>query len=460
MKEQTIQDFPLISSRQTEMAIIAGAISACELLPTARCCISEAHFNEDDTRSLWRLLCDMEDKRQPINASTVASKGVNVNLLGEILCSPDYPTYEDSMESYCANLRTATAKRKCYFDALELLRASSSAESDEAVLYAFAERIADDINEGNMDEDLISIDEAIEKFRGEIKAKKEGKVISVRSGFSKLDNETNGGFESDELIILAARPSVGKTAVALQMIRAAAEKSNPVAVFSLEMSNSALVRRMMTATGKALSYQLAAGVIDNVDFNNAARDLKGKPIHFCDTAFSLDSLVSKITRAYQRGKCKIAFIDYLGLINNASKGSNLYQQVTDTTRRLKLLAKKLHIPIVLLCQLNRSSSSDGRSPQLYDLRDSGSIEQDADIVLMLENPSKETMEALYPDLLAQYSENLNKLVLMWIRKNRRGQRDGAILLEATNSYTFFKEVGGEETEIPEEPTEAENDLPF
>jgi len=145
-----------------------------------------------------------------------------------------------------------------------------------------------------------------------------------------------------------------------------------------------------------------------------------------DFARDLRDIVSRVTVLNKQGLCDVAYIDYLGLIKQAQADSRapLYQQIADITGTLKATAKSLHIPIVLLCQLNREAAKQNKAPQLYNLRDSGSIEQDADVVLMLE----QTPGPKLPDLE------------VWVRKNRQGEKDFGILMRPNDNYTDFKEM--------------------
>jgi replicative DNA helicase len=164
---------------------------------------------------------------------------------------------------------------------------------------------------------------------------------------------------------------------------------------------------------------MARGEIEWTDFELASGEFASKPIYMNDVASTTDEIISRITLNSQMGKCDIAFIDYLGLIRMGGNAP-LYQAIAETTKRLKQTAKACGIPIVLLCQLNRTSASESRPPMMHDLRDSGSIEQDADIVLMLERNT---------------DDDEGKEVLMWVRKNRQGKA-GDIKVEIVGNDTF------------------------
>jgi len=257
----------------------------------------------------------------------------------------------------------------------------------------------------------------------------EGKPLRVPTGFTNVDWLTYGGFAKGNLVILAARPSVGKTAVMLQSARAAASLGIPVTVYSLEMTNLELAQRMACALAPIRQADIAQGSVDWSDFETASGKVAGLPMWLNDKAHTLDEIVAKITTAHRRGQCDAAYIDYLGLISFRNDQRSLYQQVSEATRRLKILAKECEIPVVLLCQLNRDMSRQGRAPQLHDLRDSGSIEQDADIVLMLERSLGDE-----PD------QGPSRTVNMYVRKNRQGRVGDCLTLEANESFTNFTET--------------------
>jgi len=252
-----------------------------------------------------------------------------------------------------------------------------------------------------------------------------GKRTRVPTGFKMLDYLTYNGFNAGNLVILSARPSVGKTAIMLQMAMSAVRAGFPAMIYSLEMTNQELAQRMIFSTGLVTPGQLARNEVNWDDLETANGQFNGMPLYLNDRARTLDEITANIVLNANQGRCKIAFIDYLGLIQSTNPRQPLYQAIAERTSRLKRVAKECRIPIVLLCQLNRNTESENRSPELYDLRDCGSIEQDADIVLMLERPNRELT-------------NLD--VNMWVRKNRQGKA-GAICVElrANETFTEFRQ---------------------
>jgi replicative DNA helicase len=224
---------------------------------------------------------------------------------------------------------------------------------------------------------------------------KKGELTGVSSGFKDLDALTFG-FQRQEMIILAARPSMGKTSLALNFAEAAAmpKKGEPAAVllFSLEMSSSQLALRMLCSRGRVNMKLLRDGLYPKNDpamqhLVEVADEFTKAPIFIDDSsAISIMQLRAKARRIHARHKLGFIVVDYLQLLSPTDPKVPREQQVAEASRGLKALAKELDVPVLVLSQLNRSSEKENRTPRLADLRESGSIEQDADVVLMLARP--------------------------------------------------------------------------
>ena len=224
---------------------------------------------------------------------------------------------------------------------------------------------------------------------------KKGELTGVASGFKDLDALT-WGFQRQEMIILAARPSMGKTSLALNIAEAAAmpKRGDPVGVliFSLEMSAAQLALRMLCSTARVNMKLLRDGLLSkNGDEQNrlvsTADEFSKAPIFIDDSsALSIMQLRAKARRIHARHKLGFIVVDYLQLLSPTDGRMPREQQVAEASRGLKSLAKELDVPVLVLSQLNRSSEKENRTPKLADLRESGSIEQDADVVLMLARP--------------------------------------------------------------------------
>ncbi|MBX3355382.1 MAG: replicative DNA helicase [Phycisphaeraceae bacterium] len=212
-------------------------------------------------------------------------------------------------------------------------------------------------------------------------------LTGVGSGFAQLDEMTSG-FQPGELIILAARPSMGKTALALNLIEAIASQGRPVVLFSLEMGRQQLVQRLLCAKGGIDSQRLRRSRLNGDDrhaLHIACDQLSTLPIHLDDTpALTLLQLRSKARRLKEKSKIEAIAIDYLQLMSSGTRNESRQLEISEISRGVKAMARELNVPVICLSQLNRASETrTGHRPLMSDLRESGSIEQDADVVMML-----------------------------------------------------------------------------
>ena len=445
----SISEYPLPDSLSTEIQIIADIISLPETLIEAERIITLDMFSDEKCRDAFSALRGMAKEGMIIDLPSAFGK-----IDRDLMQKGVIPMMQNtggalSVIQHYATLKDFFIKRKCYFKAIELLSGSVSSNISAGDLISqaseFAETLRKEIDTEKGTQHISAVlNELSEQVEETMKRKAEGKVLRVPTGFYTLDRATYGGFNSGNLVILAARPSVGKTAIMLQMAKAAAQSGKAVNLFNLEMTNTELAQRFLFSTELVTPVQMARGEIEWNLFESASAQFASKPIYLNDSASTIDEIVARITLNSQAGKCDIAFIDYLGLISMGTKAP-LYQAIAETTKRLKQTAKACKIPIVLLCQLNRASASENRSPMLYDLRDSGSIEQDADIVLMLERAST--------------SED-GRDVTMWVRKNRQGKAgDYNVDIEGNETFTAFRD---KDDPTPPPPTinDFDNDIPF
>jgi replicative DNA helicase len=246
-----------------------------------------------------------------------------------------------------------------------------------------------------------------------------------------LDGLTSG-FQQAELVVVAARPSMGKTAFCLNVAANAAAESHGVAIFSLEMSKESLVQRMLTATARVDSHRVRQGSLRDSDFTQLARAaglLQTYQIWIDDTpSITLLEMRSKARRLKIDNDLKLVIVDYLQLMRSPEYSENRVQEISDISRSLKALARELEIPVIALSQLSRASEQRGgeRKPILSDLRDSGAIEQDADLVIFIHRPEYYDRE----------DESKRGLAEVMLAKNRNGPT-GDVQLKFTREYTRF-----------------------
>lgn len=449
----TISEYPLPDSLSTEIQIIADIISIPETLVDAERMLSLDMFTDDKCRDAFNALKGMAKDGMTIDLPSAFGR-----IDRELIQKGVIPMMQNcggaiTAIQHFATLKSFYIKRKCYFKALDLLMGSvnSNVSAEDLIGQAgqFADKLRKEIDADKGTQHIsVVLNELGEQVEETMKQRAEGKVLRVPTGFYSLDYATYGGFNAGNLVILAARPSVGKTAIMLQMAKAASMHGKAVNLFNLEMTNTELAQRFLFSTELITPVQMAKGDIEWNAFESASAQFASKPIYLNDSASTADEIIARITLNAQADKCDIAFIDYLGLIGMGTKAP-LYQAIAETTKRLKQTAKACKIPIVLLCQLNRASASENRSPMLYDLRDSGSIEQDADIVLMLERAS---------------SSEDGRDVSMWIRKNRQGKAgDYKVDIEGNETFTAFKDKNDPTPPPPEtwyNDFDDDKDIPF
>jgi replicative DNA helicase len=260
-------------------------------------------------------------------------------------------------------------------------------------------------------------------------------VTGVPSGFSRLDNITSG-LQNSELIILAARPSMGKTALALNIARNAAVDANiPVAIFSIEMSREQLSMRLLCAEARTDSARLRSGFFsreDWVNLTNAAEVLSEAPIYIDDSPdISAMAIRTKARRLKMDKGIGLVIIDYLQLMKTSATSERRDLEISEISRSLKALAKELNVPVLALSQLNRKlEERHDKRPQLSDLRESGALEQDADVVAFI-----------YRDEVYNRDENNpNKGIAEILLKKQRNGPTGDIKLTFLTSYTRFENL--------------------
>ncbi len=468
--ELSLSDIPFPDTTIIERQFIADAVDNPDEMPDFTGIVDETMFTNENRVYLWKTIVWMFQNGQAINLSSVVARTGNY-YIKEILQKNYYPASPLGAIQHAAELRAAAIRRRAYFSAVKLLETVTKPGTDELSVFEGAQQILMDIQGDTRivtEEKLSDVLDAVDKEIAENKANNASGVRTrIATGFPSLDARTYGGWSKGQLIILAARPSVGKTAVMLQMAKAAAKSSFPAAIFSLEMTKEELGKRLLFSTGLVTPIQIVKGDVDARCYEDARKELNSMKISINDESRTLAGILSRITSSVSQGKCKIAFIDYLGLIDiDETNRTPLNQQLAKATKALKHAAKRNGIPIVLLCQLNRQSVQEDRPPELFHLRDSGSIEQDADIVLMLEQKAGTAIKST-PGEGKEISPN--PYINIWIRKNRQFKRDECISVQPNETYSRFTEMAvSDEMPLPEsvaqppsaKEQEEDQDLPF
>lgn len=416
--------YPVPNTTEYEHRLLATIIQDNSLATEIMSIIKRDMFSNEHTQKIWDVFVDMYYKREKIDLLTIFPKVDNKYFIDNVLNAEKEFSATGTMQLALSFLDTYI-KRKAYFSAVDILQKINAGATSDSIREQF-DRFSTKVIEGIGDKIADDAESIANELADDIE---KGNRTRVSTHIRTLDYYTYGGFGGGNLVILGARPSVGKTTIAMQIAQAASADLNRTLVFSLEMTKQELVQRLIQSTGLISQYQFCTNTIDWENYEKAISQVINGNLLINDEAYNINEIRQKIVMACQTQKIKMVMIDYLQLIKGANPILSKADQVGELTSILKQTAKQCKIPILVLAQLNRASASENRSPQLYDLRDSGCIEQDADIVIILERPRNE---------LGNIADNR---IDMWIRKNRQGRCnfDSPISLKGNEYYTNFVE---------------------
>ncbi len=394
-------------------------------------------FYNEQHRQLFGIMLGMFTSGIKADIITVLNEAVRENIFETAQEGRNYlaslvnmvPSV-DNIESYCQICAEKYYIRSLALVARELLHEIALGQSSAQLLLDSAEQKIFDIRQGKDVKGLAPISDVIfesydrlQKISGPDKEK----YLGARTGYTMLDTITTGLNKSD-LIILAARPGMGKTSFALNIATNVARRSDKeVAVFSLEMSKEQLATRLLSTEALVDSNKLRSGHLSNDDWVRLAASadvLCGLPIYLDDTpGTNVPQIKAKLRRRTNIG---LVVIDYLQLMESTIKSENQALRVAEITRNLKIMAKEIDVPVILLSQLNRGvESRPDKRPLMSDLRDSGAIEQDADIIMFLYRDSYYNKDSAQP--------NVSECI---VAKNRHGET-GIIKLIWDGQFTRF-----------------------
>ncbi|MBQ8158553.1 MAG: replicative DNA helicase [Prevotella sp.] len=405
-------------------------------------------FYEPRNQMVYAAIRSLSMEESPVDVLTVTQQLAKEGKLEEV-GGPGYIAEISSKVASSAHVEYHARIVAQKFLARQLISFASVIETkafDETIdvdeLMQEAEGSLFELSQKNMKKDYTQIDPVVDQALKIISkaSANQGGLTGIPSGYYDLDDKTSGWQPSD-LVIIAGRPAMGKTAFALSMAKnIAADHHVPIAFFSLEMSNVQLVNRLISnacevSGKKILNGQLQPDEWDRLD--KRVNTLLGAPLYVDDTpGLSVFELRTKARRLVREHGVKIIMIDYLQLMNaNGMRFSSRQEEVSTISRSLKGLAKELDIPIIALSQLNRGVESreglEGKRPQLSDLRESGAIEQDADMVLFVHRPE------YYHIFLDDNGRDLHGMAQIIIAKHRKGAT-GDVLLTFRGEFTRFE----------------------
>ena len=386
---------------ELEEAVLGALMLEGESITTVQEFLTADAFYTDTHRTIYRAIEELNAENKPIDLLTVTDKLKKQKKLKEIGGAPFLAELTQkvasamNIEFHATIIAQKYVQRELIRASTEIQRRSYDESTDVTDLIDYAESEIFKVSEGHVKRDIQNASSVFDKAMKSIEEAhaKGGTVNGVQTGFTKLD-ELTLGWQPSDLIIIAARPSMGKTAFVLSMARnMTVDYEKPVAFFSLEMSAVQLMLRLIVSESGLSSADIRSGRLTTEQWRHleqSTRILPTAPLFIDDTpALSIYELRSKARRLKTQYDIQLIIIDYLQLMTgNADSRGNREQEVASISRGLKAIAKELNIPIIALSQLNRSieSRSGLKRPQLSDLRESGAIEQDADIVAFIHRP--------------------------------------------------------------------------
>lgn len=418
---------------EAEAAILGNMILDERALVEAMDKLDEDCFYATANKTIFNAISKLFEEGVPVDMVTLSDKlGDKLDSVGGIAYITKIVQNvftKENLAQYIEIARDKKMLRSLFESAGEIMDMVVNDSESTAEIIDRSEQLIFKTVEQQGNKGFVHIGEVVKSslaLLDELK-KRGGKVTGIRTGFTGFDAAT-AGLQNSDLIILAARPGVGKTSFALNIAQNAAIREKvPVAIFSLEMSKEQLVNRIISSEALVEAGKLRIGDIDAGEMTKIAHSLKDiitAPIYIDDTpGITVAEIRAKCRRLKMEKGLGLVLIDYLQLMQG--KGESRTQVISDMSRSLKIMAKELNVPVITLSQLNRASEKLARRPMLSDLRESGSIEQDADIVVMLYRPQEDSEE-----------ESAGNIVECILAKNRAGECT-TINLAWRGEYTKF-----------------------
>lgn len=442
-----------------EKSVLGSMLISNESLVMVLGSLNIEDFYNIKNQVIFKAINNIYDRKIPVDVSMLFNELTNMQQIDNIgglnyldsIC--EMAVGLTSLEFYVKQLKDMNVARKLLIEMNESIKKYN--KGIDGSISDFILEAGDRINkivEQRRVSDFIKIDEYVHRVNKDFDImKKNGNnsLTGISTGFAKLNNYTNG-WQNENMIVLAARPSVGKTALALNFALTAAQKTKKtIAFFSLEMSGELITKRLLSMESEVNLTKINTGILsmdEKLRIDEASERLSKLNIYIDDTpSIKIGDIFTK-SKKLQNNHNDLAFIviDYIGLITSSKKSENRQLEVSEYSRKLKDLARTLHVPILVLCQLSRQvDSRENKNPILSDLRESGAIEQDADIVMLLSNQSdnkkvknknkdKEETENNVSNSITDKS-----IIKVDIAKNRNGQVGYTFLLFQKKNSKFY-----------------------
>jgi replicative DNA helicase len=428
---------------EAEQSILGGILLDNQALNNVLEVLVANDFYSESHRRIFTAIIELSDRNEPTDLITLTNILKNKQQIDGVGGAAYLASLVDNVPSaanvgyYAKIVKEKAILRQLIGTATGILKNSYDSGMDVDDVLDEAEHSIFEISENKIRPSFYLLKNIIKDTFKTIERlyEKKNLITGVPTGFDKLDDLTSG-LQKSELIIVAGRPSMGKTAFALNLARhAAVEMGLPVAVFSLEMSKEQLALRMLAADAKVDSQRLRRGLVGETDWpklTTAAGRLSEAPIFIDDTpAITVLEMKAKARRLKAENGLELVVLDYLQLMRAGGRKDSREQEISEISRSLKALAKELSVPVIALSQLNRKvEDRTNRRPQMADLRESGAIEQDADVIAFI-----------YRDEVYNKSEdNPEKGIAEIIIGKQRNGPVGTVKLAFLEQYTSFEQL--------------------
>ena len=428
---------------EAEQSVLGGVLLDNQALNTVLELLTIDDFYSESHRKIFAAVLDLSERREPCDLVTRSDALRNRNQLEQAGNAAYLASLVDSVPSaanityYCRIVKQKSILRRLIGTATEILNKSYSPGAEIDQVLDEAEQSIFEISQNKIRPSFYPMKEIIKESFKSIERLFERKdlITGVPTGFEKLD-ELTSGLQNSDLIVIAGRPSMGKTAFALNIAQhAAIQDGTPVAIFSLEMAKEQIALRMLSSEARVDSQRIRKGFLGETDWpklTTAAGNLSETRIFIDDTpAISVLEMKAKSRRLKAESGLGLIILDYLQLMRGTDGRESREQEISEISRSLKALAKELSIPVVALSQLNRKvEDRTNRRPQMADLRESGAIEQDADVILFL-----------YRDEVYNKSEdNPEKGIAEVIIGKQRNGPTGTVKVAFLEKYTRFENL--------------------
>jgi replicative DNA helicase len=379
-----------------EQCVLGGMLLSKDAISDVLEVIKGSDFYRPAHQIVHEVILDLYGRGEPADAVTVAAELTRRGDIGRMGGAPYLHTLIASVPTaanagyYARIVRERAILRRLVEVGTRIVQLGYSGDGDADELVDRAEAEVYGVTDHRVSEDYAPLSEIMPSALDEIEAigSRGGSLTGVPTGFADLDALTNG-LHPGQMVVIAARPAIGKSTLALDLARAAAIHAGMTTViFSLEMSRNEITMRLLSAEARVALHAMRTGGLGDEDWTRLARrmsEVADSPLFIDDSPnMSMMEIRAKCRRLKQRNDLKLVIIDYLQLMSSPKRVENRQQEVSELSRSLKLLAKELGVPVIALSQLNRGPEQrTDKRPMLSDLRESGSIEQDSDMVILL-----------------------------------------------------------------------------